>query len=100
MGPRFIARHCLLTVSSIVLLAVAAHRLPAQEPKYDLLIRNGRIVDGTGNPWFYGDVAVLRGRILAVGKVPQAAAKRTIDAKGLVVGPGFIDMHSHSDFLV
>lgn len=71
----------------------------AVEP-YDLVIHNGKIVDGTGNPWFHGDVAVRGHRIIAVGKVDHIEAKRTIDAKGLVVAPGFIDMHSHSDFLL
>ena len=72
---------------------------PTSEP-IDLLIRNGRIVDGTGNPWFHGDVAVRGDRIVGVGRIPKAAAKREIDAKGLVVAPGFIDMHSHSDFVL
>jgi N-acyl-D-amino-acid deacylase len=72
----------------------------AADPEYDLLVRNGRIVDGTGNPWFYGDVAVRGDRIVAVGRVPSGAAKREIDARGLVVAPGFIDMHSHSDQLL
>jgi N-acyl-D-aspartate/D-glutamate deacylase len=67
---------------------------------YDLVLRNGTIVDGTGNPWFVGDVAVRGERIVAVGRVPQAAAKREIDVKGLVVAPGFIDMHAHSDYLL
>ncbi len=66
---------------------------------YDLLIRNGRIIDGTGNPWFYGDVAVTADRVVAIGSV-SGSATREIDAKGLVVSPGFIDMHSHSDFLL
>jgi N-acyl-D-amino-acid deacylase len=66
---------------------------------YDLLIRNGRIIDGTGNPWFYGDVAVKGDRVAAIGTV-SGSATRQIDAKGLVVSPGFIDMHSHSDFLL
>jgi N-acyl-D-aspartate/D-glutamate deacylase len=74
--------------------------VPAAEPEYDLLIRNGRIVDGTGNPWFYGDLAIVGDQIVAVGRVPDAKAKRTIDAKGLVVAPGFIDIHSHSDDLL
>lgn len=78
---------------------VALAPSPAAEP-YDLLIRNGRIVDGTGNPWFLGDVAIRGDRIVAVGRVPPAPAKLEIDAKGLVVAPGFIDMHSHSDFLL
>jgi N-acyl-D-amino-acid deacylase len=65
---------------------------------YDLLIKNGKIVDGTGNPWYYGDVAVRGSKIVGLGKVPPSPAKREIDAKGLIVAPGFIDMHSHSDF--
>jgi len=65
---------------------------------YDILIRGGAIVDGTGNPWFQGDVAIKGDRIAAVGKLDgDAAAKRIIDARGLVVAPGFIDIHSHSD---
>src|SRR5262245_33827327 len=74
--------------------------LGAAEPEYDLVIRGGRIVDGSGNPWFMGDVAVTGDKIVAVGRVPEGKAKRVIDAKGLVVAPGFIDMHSHSDDLL
>jgi len=64
---------------------------------YDIIIRNGKIVDGTGNPWFYADIAVKDGRIAAIGNREGAEARETIDAKGLVVSPGFIDIHSHSD---
>ncbi len=88
-------RRLLLTL--LCLLPLGAD--PVAEP-YDLIIRHGRIVDGTGNPWFHGDVAVRGDRIVAVGRIPAAPTKREIDAKGLIVAPGFIDMHSHSDFVL
>lgn len=70
------------------------------EDGYDLIIQGGKIVDGSGQPGFIGDVAVKGDRILAVGKLTNMAAKRTIDARGLVVAPGFVDIHSHSDDLL
>ena len=79
------------------LLAPGGVRGQGPEP-FDLVIRGARVVDGTGNPWFFADVAVRGDRIAAVGRVPDdAKAGRVIDARGLVVAPGFIDMHSHSD---
>jgi len=77
--------------------------LPAAEPasgEYDLLIRGGRVVDGSGAPWFAADVAVKDGRIAAVGKLPTARAKRIVDATGLVVAPGFIDLLGQSEYNV
>lgn len=72
---------------------------PAAAPaEYDLLIVGGRIFDGSGSPWFPGAVAVKDGRIAAVCPLPGATARRVIDAAGLVVAPGFIDLHSHSDY--
>ncbi|MBO0361146.1 D-aminoacylase [Hymenobacter sp. BT186] len=69
---------------------------PAQPPRADLLIRNGRVLDGTGNAWFYADVAVRAGKILAVGRLPKDyPADTVLDARGLVVAPGFIDVHTH-----
>src|SRR6185312_6828310 len=64
---------------------------------YDLLIRNARVVDGSGEPSFRADVAVHQGKIVGVGKYSGSAAKRTIDAAGRVVAPGFIDHHTHFD---
>lgn len=61
----------------------------------DVLIKNGRIIDGTGNSWYYGDVGIKDGTITAIGKLEQTNAQTTIDAKGLVVAPGFIDVHAH-----
>jgi len=67
---------------------------------YDIVIRGGRVVDGSGNPWFHGDVAVSGDRIAAVGRLPGAEAAVYIDAEGLVVAPGFIDVHTHSDLML
>src|SRR5687768_2462491 len=67
----------------------------AQNPSCELLIRNGKIIDGTGNNWFYGDIAVSTGKIIGIGKQLNFSADRTIDANGLIVAPGFIDVHTH-----
>ncbi len=64
---------------------------------YDLVITGGRVIDGAGNPWQWADVAVQGERIVAVGPLKGAAAKRTIDAEGRFVCPGFVDFHTHSD---
>ena len=63
--------------------------------QYDVLILNGKIIDGTGNSWFYGDVAVKDGKIISVGRLSNATANKILDAKGLIVAPGFIDVHAH-----
>jgi len=84
----------------LLLWGASVAQTVAQEPAFDLVIRGGKVVDGTGNPWFWGDVAVRGDRIAAVGQIPAGRGKREIDARGLVVAPGFIDMHSHSDMLL
>ena len=70
----------------------------AARPEYDLLITHGHIIDGTGSPWFEGSVAIEGGKIAQVGRLEHVVARRVIDAKGQIVAPGFIDLHSHSDF--
>ena len=82
---------------SVVTLLNSAFLCAAAE--YDLIIRGGKIVDGSGNPWFHGDVGIKGDRVNAIGRVTDEAA-RVIDATGLVVAPGFIDMHSHSDWVL
>ena len=64
---------------------------------YDIVIQGGHILDGTGNPWYSGDIGIADGRIVAIGKIPAGIAKRVIDAKGMVVSPGFIDMLGQSE---
>lgn len=64
---------------------------------FDMLIHGGRVLDGTGNPWFRADIGVSDGRIVAVGILDNARAERVVDATGRYVSPGFIDIHSHAD---
>jgi len=73
-------------------LFVAIFSSPSAAQQFDVLIINGRILDGSGNPWFRGDVGIRDGRIVAIGKLSQNPATQTIDAHDLIVSPGFIDM--------
>ena len=79
------------------IVAVAALAACAPQQSYDLIIENGSVIDGSGSPGREADVAIAGGKIAAVGDLADAAAERRIDATGLVVSPGFIDMHNHSD---
>jgi dihydroorotase/N-acyl-D-amino-acid deacylase len=72
----------------------------AARGEYDLVIANGHIIDGTGSPWYAGDVAIMAGRIAAIGNLSHASRKRTIDAHGMIVAPGFIDMLGQSELTV
>ena len=67
---------------------------------YDVVIQHGRIIDGTGSPWYSGDIGIRQGRIAAIGNLTGAPAKRTIDAHGMVVAPGFIDMLGQSELTI
>ena len=79
-------------------LALLAATAAAQD--FDLLIRNGRMVDGTGNPSYTADLGIRGNRIAAIGRLAGRTAARTIDAAGLTVAPGFIDIHNHSDYTI
>ena len=72
----------------------------SEEPQYELILRGGKIIDGTGNPWFAGDIGIKNQRIVAVGRIGSGRGQQELDVRGLVVAPGFIDMHSHSDTLL
>jgi N-acyl-D-amino-acid deacylase len=93
MPLRFFAAAALAALSALTITSHAQQ--PA--PSFDLLIRNGRVFDGTGNPWLPADIGVRDGRIAAVGRLGGATAARVIDATGKYVAPGFIDIHSHAD---
>ena len=67
---------------------------------YDIVIRDGRIIDGAGSPWYAGDVAIRGGRVAAIGRLADAPARRTINARGMVVAPGFIDMLGQSELTI
>ena len=67
---------------------------------FDLIIRGGRVIDGTGNPWYHADIGLQGERIAVIGNLKSSEASQVIDATGLVVCPGFIDMHTHSDVMI
>ena len=81
------------------MLLLALLLLAASQP-YDVVIRHGHIVDGTGSPWYAGDIGIRGGRIAAIGNLEGAPAKRSIDARGMVVAPGFIDMLGQSELTI
>src|SRR6188508_3809082 len=88
---RFVAAAVLCTA------VLCGSRFQAQTAAYDILITRGTIVDGSGAGARASDVAIKDGRIAAIGRLPGATASETIDASGLVVAPGFIDVHTHAD---
>jgi N-acyl-D-aspartate/D-glutamate deacylase len=66
----------------------------------DVIIKNGRVVDGTGSPWFSADIGIVEGKIVRIGVIDPTEGQTLIDANGLVVAPGFVDIHSHADFIL
>src|SRR5215467_12633839 len=85
-----------ITTSSCALLAVCSIAPLFAQSRFDLVITGGRIIDGSGDPWFYGDVAIKGDSIVGIGKFDPSSATRALDAKHMVVAPGFIDIHTHA----
>ncbi len=87
--------------TALTLLVLLASVAPAgqDQPLYDTAIVGGRVIDGSGEPGRVADVGIKDGRIVAIGKVARASARQVVDATGLLVSPGFIDVHTHADDL-
>src|SRR5688500_8744176 len=95
------APRVLTALAIMVTWACASVPRAPESTRYDILIANARIVDGTGNPWYRGSVATVGDRIAYVGpSIPRLSARRVIDAREQVVAPGFIDMLGHSEFTI
>ncbi|WP_126972102.1 N-acyl-D-amino-acid deacylase family protein [Gynurincola endophyticus] len=85
----------------LALALLSPFMLAAQQKSCDVLIVNGKIIDGTGNSWYYGDIAVKGGKIVDIGKLAASyTASKTIDAKKMIVSPGFIDVHGHIESIL
>lgn len=88
-------RGLLVFFTLMILLLLAVTTVSSQS--YDIIIENGKIIDGTGGPWYFGDLGIRDERIVVIGNLKDSVAARRIDAKGMFVTPGFIDIHTHSD---
>ena len=95
------SHYCLLSVALTVAACLVApgrpHLAQPSTATYDLVITNARIVDGSGNPWLRADVGIKDGRIARINRIDPAQAQKTIDARGQIVAPGFIDVHTHAE---
>ena len=87
-------------LSVVLLFGVASLEAQKPEKSFDIVITNGRIIDGTGSPWYSGDIGVRDGKIASIGNLSPAPRKRTIDARGKAVAPGFIDMLGQSEYTI
>ena len=95
-----ILKKMLLIFSVFLLTIVPPSRAQAPIPAFDLVITNGHIIDGTGSPWYSGDVGIRGGKIAAIGNLSDTQSTRTIDVHGMVVAPGFIDMLGQSELTI
>lgn len=84
-----------LAIVCVLALVVISVGSQSTTPEFDLVIQSGRILDGSGNPWFEADIAIANGKIVEIGKIDPARGREKINAKGLIVAPGFIDVHTH-----
>src|SRR6266446_4779726 len=96
MEANFVLRRTFL----LLLAFATASQLTAQTPAFDLVVTNGHIIDGTGSPWYSGDLGIRDGKIIAIGNLSNARRAHTIDARGKVVAPGFIDMLGQSEYTI
>src|SRR5580698_5632513 len=87
-------------VTLLVFAAVVVGPAQTSRSTFDLVITNGHIIDGTGSPWYSGDLGIRDGKIAAIGNLGEAPRKRTLDAQGKVIAPGFIDMLGQSDLTI
>ena len=99
MNTSLFPKSAALALTALALGSFLAVRLKAgaqsSQPAYDLVITNARVVDGSGNPWFRADLAIKEGRIKKIGRVATSEGRQSIDAKGQILAPGFIDVHTH-----
>jgi len=98
MKTMSIPRHLVFILTLIIVPGIMLAQTPG--PAFDIVITNGHIIDGTGSPWYSGDVGIRDGKIAAIGNLSAAPSKRTVDAGGKVVAPGFIDMLGQSELTI
>jgi N-acyl-D-amino-acid deacylase len=96
-APRSIMKTLTVLLASALILSSTSSVALQTSTDYDLVITNGRIIDGTGNPWFRAEIGIRDGKIVKVGRVDASKAARIIDARNQIVAPGFIDVHAHAE---